>query len=118
MKRVVYISGSRADFGLMERTLKELCKYVDLRVIATNMHLSPHFGHTVGEIEKEFKVHRVDSLLDKNTLGAMSESLGVAICGITSVIEEIEPKHINMIVGRKAKEQIKSEEFITFAKVV
>lgn len=30
----------------------------------------------------------------------------------------IEPKHINMIVGRKAKEHIKSEEFITFAKVV
>lgn len=102
MKKVVYISGSRADFGLMERTLKELCKYVDLRVIATNMHLSPHFGHTVGEIEKEFKVHKVDNLLDKDTLAAMSESLGVAICGITSVVEEIEP-HIILVEGDRGE---------------
>lgn len=52
MRRVCYISGTRADFGLMRSTLTAIRDHpaLDLSVIVTGMHLSPAHGHTVSEI--------------------------------------------------------------------
>jgi len=92
MKKVVYISGSRADYSLMRRALVMLNKQVDLTIIATCMHLSPKFGFTVKEIEKDgLKIKKVDMLTNEDSLGAMVRSLGNCIHRITEVIEEISP---------------------------
>lgn len=52
-RRVCYVSGTRADFGLMRSTLTALVAEpgMELSVIATGMHLDPAYGHTVNEIE-------------------------------------------------------------------
>ena len=92
MKKVVYISGSRADYSLMRRALIELNKHVDLTIITTCMHLSQRFGSTVKEIEKDgLKVKKIDMLIDNDSLGAMVKSFGIGIYGITQAIEEIDP---------------------------
>jgi len=92
MKKVVYISGTRADFGLMRRTLLELANLLDLTIIATCMHLSPRFGSTVKEIEKDgLKIKKVDMLIDNDGLRAMVKSFGIGVYGITQAIEEINP---------------------------
>lgn len=92
MRKIVYISGSRSDYYLIKKILIELDKLADLRVIATCMHLSPQFGSTVHEIEKDnLNVKKIDMLLDSNTLGAMAKSFGIAVYGITQAIEEINP---------------------------
>lgn len=51
---VHYVSGSRADFGLMELTLKRInaSKNVDLGVIVTGQHLLTNYGATENEIVK------------------------------------------------------------------
>lgn len=92
MKKVVYISGTRADFGLMRRTLLELNNHLDLTIIATCMHLSPRFGSTIKEIERdEFKIKKVDMLIDNDSLGAMVKSFGVGVYGIAQAIEVTNP---------------------------
>ncbi|HJH26809.1 MAG TPA: UDP-N-acetylglucosamine 2-epimerase (hydrolyzing) [Methanophagales archaeon] len=92
MKKIVYISGTRAEYGLLRRTLKELNKHVNLTIIATCMHLSPRFGSTVKEIERDgLKIKRVDMLIDNDSLGAMVKSFGIGIYGISQAIEEISP---------------------------
>ena len=52
MRRVCYISGTRADFGLMARTLllAQQSGKLEVSVCVTGMHLSPVFGNTVNEI--------------------------------------------------------------------
>jgi len=92
MRKVVYISGTRADYGLMRRMLLELNKKVELTVIATGMHLSPQFGYTFTEIERDnLKTKKVDMLIDNDTLGAMIKSFAVGVYGMTQAIEEIDP---------------------------
>lgn len=92
MIKIGYVSGTRADFGLMRKTLLALNRKVDLTIIATCMHLSPRFGSTVKEIEKEgFKIKQVDMLIDNDSLTAMAKSFGIGVYGITQAMEEINP---------------------------
>jgi GDP/UDP-N,N'-diacetylbacillosamine 2-epimerase (hydrolysing) len=55
MKKISYITGSRAEFGLMKQVLKEIkqSKDFELTIVATGMHLMPEFGYTLHEIQKE-----------------------------------------------------------------
>ena len=51
-RRVLYLSGTRADFGLMRSTLQRAAAHpaLVLAVVATGTHLSPAHGHTVNDI--------------------------------------------------------------------
>jgi GDP/UDP-N,N'-diacetylbacillosamine 2-epimerase (hydrolysing) len=53
MRKICYISGTRADFGLMKSTLMLINsdKYFDLSLILTGMHLIEEYGFTWKEIE-------------------------------------------------------------------
>ena len=49
-RKVVYLTGTRADFGLMQSTLQRLTQVLNLGVAVTGMHLDACYGHTVDEI--------------------------------------------------------------------
>jgi GDP/UDP-N,N'-diacetylbacillosamine 2-epimerase (hydrolysing) len=53
MRKVLYITGTRADFGLMLRSLQAIERHtgLSLKVCVTGMHLSERFGLTVREVE-------------------------------------------------------------------
>ena len=55
MRKICVITGTRAEFGLLYPTIKAIQEHKDLQLqlIATGMHLSPEFGLTYKEIEKE-----------------------------------------------------------------
>jgi UDP-hydrolysing UDP-N-acetyl-D-glucosamine 2-epimerase len=62
MKKILYISGTRADYGLMQSTLRSINNdpKLKLEIIATGMHLMEEFGTTLKEIKKDgFTYHRV-----------------------------------------------------------
>ena len=46
INNIAYVSGTRADFGLMTPVLKAIDKSdkLKLRLFATGMHLMPEFG--------------------------------------------------------------------------
>lgn len=90
MRRVCYVSGTRADFGLMVHTLRlaHRAGKLDVSVCATGMHLSPLFGHTVDEIEASgLRISgRVPVVLDGTTGAVMARALGYELIGITDVL--------------------------------
>lgn len=51
-RRILYVTGTRADFGLMLPTLQAIDKTdgLDLSIVMTGMHLSPTFGDTGAEV--------------------------------------------------------------------
>lgn len=53
-RRIAYLTGTRADFGLMRAALSAIHTQpdMDLTIYATGMHLDPAFGNTIEEIEK------------------------------------------------------------------
>lgn len=55
MKKILYVSGSRAEYGIMKRLLLKLYldKNVDLSIIATGMHLNKRYGSTYKQIEED-----------------------------------------------------------------
>ena len=68
-RKICVITGTRAEFGLLTPLLHEISndKDLELQLIVTGMHLSPEFGLTYKEIEKEFKIDKkVEMLFDKN----------------------------------------------------
>ena len=58
MKKLLYVSGSRAEYGIMKRLLKKLDEdsEISLDIVVTGMHLLKEYGETYKEVEKEFKI--------------------------------------------------------------
>lgn len=55
MRKICFVTGTRAEYGLLSRLMRLVKEDRDLRlqVIATNMHLMPEYGETYKEIEKD-----------------------------------------------------------------
>lgn len=55
MRKICFVTGTRAEYGLLSRLMRLVQEDKDLRlqVIATNMHLMPEYGETYKEIEKD-----------------------------------------------------------------
>lgn len=55
MRKVCVVTGTRAEYGLLYWLMKgiEADPELELQIIATGMHLSPEFGLTYKEIEKD-----------------------------------------------------------------
>lgn len=55
MKHIAYITGSRAEYGIVKRLLKKLDQDAELKfsLVVTAMHLAPQYGNTVTIIEQD-----------------------------------------------------------------
>ena len=67
--KIAYVSGTRADFGLMTPVLKAVkaSDKLELQLYATCMHLMPEFGETINHIKKEFpEVVPIQAVFEKD----------------------------------------------------
>ena len=103
-RKIAVVTSSRADYGHLYWPLKELSARpsVELRLIALGPHLSPEFGHTVGEIERDgFAVdERVECLLSSDTDVGMAKTIGVATLGVADVLARLRPDILLLIADR------------------
>ena len=63
------VTGTRAEYGLLSRLMRMIkdSQETQLQVIATNMHLSPKYGNTYQEIEKDgFSIDCKVPIIDEN----------------------------------------------------
>lgn len=104
MRKICYITGTRAEFGLLYRTLSRLNDHpeIDLSILITAMHLLPEYGYTVGEIEKSsFRVcASVPVELSGGTGGEMVRAIGHEIIGITEILENEAPDIVLLLGDR------------------
>ena len=95
MRKICVVTGSRAEYGLLSGLMRAIQedKELQLQVIATNMHLSPEFGLTYREIEKDgFRIDKkVQMLLSSDTPNATTKSVGLATIGFADAYEDLQP---------------------------
>lgn len=82
MRKIGIVTGTRADFGLLSRTILLLQKkqYIETVVFACGMHLSPEYGLTINEL-KESGVENIipiEMLLSSSTRVGIAKSTGLA----------------------------------------
>lgn len=105
MKKVVYITGTRADYGLMSSVLKEInnSKDIKLTVIATGMHLMQEYGSSLGQIKKDgYKIKIINAKYENDDLGATPKFMGEFMVELTNALLEIRPDII-MVLGDRAE---------------
>lgn len=104
MRTIGVVTGTRAEYGLLSPVLKAIERHPELELclIVAGMHLSPEFGYTAREIERDgFKIDvRIDTLLSSDTGAAMAKSLGIALLGITQAFEKRLPDIILVLGDR------------------
>ena len=68
MRKICVVTSTRAEYGLLYWLLKEIeaDSELKLQLIVTGMHLSPEFGLTYKEIEKEFKIDKKIEILSSS----------------------------------------------------
>jgi GDP/UDP-N,N'-diacetylbacillosamine 2-epimerase (hydrolysing) len=95
MRQVCYVSGTRADFGLMSATLRRIQAdpRLSLGVLVTGMHLSPLYGETVREIrEAGFPILAEVPVPDGEPSGvSMASGIATMLEGFTRALDATRP---------------------------
>lgn len=103
MRKICVVTGTRAEYGLLYWLMKEIEADPDLelQIIATGMHLSPEFGLTYKEIEKDFTItKKIEMLLSSDTSVGISKSMGLAQISFAESFEELRPDIVVVLGDR------------------
>ena len=100
--KICIITGTRAEYGLLKPLIQKVheSETSDLQLAVTGMHLSPEFGLTYQEIEKDgYPVTaKIEMLLSSDTPAGITKSMGVAMIGFADFFETHKPD-IAVILG-------------------
>lgn len=103
-KKICVVTGSRAEYGLLYPLLGRIraSKALRLQLIAAGMHLSPKFGLTYREIEKDgFEIdEKVKMLLPGNTPADISRSVGLGCSGFAGAFARLKPDLVVVLGDR------------------
>lgn len=105
MRKVLYVSGTRADYGLMRTTLRAIAEHpsLDLVIVAAGMHLMPDFGDTVEEIRKDgFRVMTAGATIESDRPSATPHFLGRLTMFLSEMVEREAPDEI-LLLGDRAE---------------
>lgn len=91
MKKVIFLTGTRADFGKIKSLIDVLTKDVEFEVFvfATGMHLSKKYGHTVDEIVKS-GYKNIYRYINHTSEASMDLTLAKTIDGFSNFVREVE----------------------------
>lgn len=103
-RKICIVTGTRAEYGLLFRLMKEIDSDPDLtlQVIATCMHLSPEFGLTYQQIEEDgiFINKKIEMLLSSDTPTGICKSMGLAHISFSETFSELCPDIIVLLGDR------------------
>lgn len=103
-RKVCVITGTRAEYGLLRWVMQGIKDdpELTLQVIATGMHLSPEFGLTYREIEKDgFQIDRmIEMLTSSDTSVGIAKSMGLGLIGFADALNELKPDLIVVLGDR------------------
>src|SRR3989344_5727808 len=105
MKKIAYVSGTRADFGLMTPVLRAVqkSKKLKLQLYATGMHLMPRFGKTINEVRNFFPAAKhINAVFETDDRFGMALFAGALLSNIVSVFNKNRPD-IVLILGDRVE---------------
>ena len=95
MKKILFLSGTRADFGKLKSLICQLEDSVDFEtyLFVTGMHMLSRYGLTVREVESEgFK--NIHKFINQNGKDTMDIVLSKTIQGLSDYVKEYQPDMI------------------------
>lgn len=95
MRKIIFITGTRADYGKIKSLMKALEKSheFEVYVYVSGMHLLERYGYTLGEIEKD-GYKNIYPAFGQKMSDSMSYNLGNVICNLTGYVEAVRPDMI------------------------
>ena len=106
MRKICVVTGTRAEFGLLSRLMRMIkdSHETSLQVIATNMHLSPKYGNTYQEIEKQgFTIDCKVPIINEDEGDdaiATVKSMARALSGFSDAYNELKPDMVVVLGDR------------------
>lgn len=95
MKRIVFLTGTRADFGKLKSLMKQLEAHEDfeLLVFVTGMHMLRRYGYTCAEVERSGFTN-IFRYINQNTSDGMDTVLAKTVHGFSDYVKEMQPDMI------------------------
>ncbi|MCX2758235.1 UDP-N-acetylglucosamine 2-epimerase [Vibrio sp. Sgm 22] len=95
IQKVAVFTGTRAEYGLLFWLLKDIQNDPDLtlQLLVSGMHLSPEFGETYQQIEKDgFKIdEKIEILLSSDSAVGTAKSMGLGVLGFSDSLARLQP---------------------------
>jgi GDP/UDP-N,N'-diacetylbacillosamine 2-epimerase (hydrolysing) len=105
-RNVCFVTGTRAEFGLMQSTLRaiQVHQRLQLQIIVTGMHLNPAHGKTVHQIRREgWEIAAtVPWKAAGNNLVTLAEQTGLATAQLARAYEKLKTD-IVLVVGDRVE---------------
>lgn len=106
MRKICVVTGTRAEYGLLSRLMGMIkdSDLTQLQIIATNMHLSPKYGNTYQEIEKDgftidYKIPIIDEKDEDNAVTTV-KSMAKALSGFADAYNTLKPDMVVVLGDR------------------
>jgi UDP-hydrolysing UDP-N-acetyl-D-glucosamine 2-epimerase len=103
-RRIGVVTTSRADYSHLYWPLREIAARpdVELGLVVLGPHLSPEFGNTIEEIERDgFPIQaRIECLLSSDTDTGMAKTIGIAIQSLADALTSWRPDILLLIADR------------------
>ncbi|KNC91467.1 UDP-N-acetylglucosamine 2-epimerase [Trabulsiella odontotermitis] len=94
-RKVAVFTGTRAEYGLLYWLLKDVQNdpELELQLLVSGMHLSPEFGNTWQQIEKDgFSINeKIEILLSSDTPVGTAKSIGLGVLGFADALSRLQP---------------------------
>lgn len=103
-KKICIVTATRAEYGLLRPVINKIMRngQLEAMVAVTGAHLSPEFGLTAREIEKDGVAidKKIEILLSADTAPAISKSMGLALIGFSDYFEDKKPDAVLLLGDR------------------
>jgi len=94
-RKIAVFTGTRADYGLLYWLISDIqaSEELTLQLIVSGSHLSPEFGNTFEQIEKDgFHIdEKVEMLLSSNSAVGAAKSMGLGVIGYAEALDRLRP---------------------------
>lgn len=104
MKKICVISGARSEYGQLRWIMQGIKDdpELHLQVIVTGMHLSPEFGLTYLDIERDGFIidKKLEILLSSDTAAGVSKSVGLGTIAFADAFFDLKPDIILLLGDR------------------
>lgn len=104
MRKVCVVTATRAEYGLLKPVIERInkSKGMELLIAVTGAHLSPEFGLTYQEIEKDGYAitAKIEMLLSSDTSIGVTKSMAVALMGFADFFAHYNPDMVVILGDR------------------
>lgn len=104
MRKICFVTGTRAEYGLLSRLMRLVANDSDmqLQIIATNMHLLPEYGETYKEIEADgFRIdYKVHMQKPSDDATGIVSSMAQEMTGMNDALTKLHPDMIILLGDR------------------